>query len=297
MRRSDLFRLVALAAIWSASFVFIRVLVPVLGPLWVATLRVLIAGAALVAWFAFVRLDANVRGHWRGYLLVGLLSAALPFVLFAYAALELPASYLVILNAATPLFAALASALWLSEPLTLAKLAGLAAGMSGVALVSGAGPIAPDAAFALAVAASLAATLCYALAGVWLKKHGSALRPTAVAGWSQLFAAFVLLPIAFATPIPGPITPLAIANLLALALVCSGIAFLLYYRLIADVGPTRAMTVTFLLPALGMVWGALFLDETVTLPMVGGAALIVAGTALVLRPAANPSVARATLEP
>jgi drug/metabolite transporter (DMT)-like permease len=111
MRRSDLFRLVALAAIWSASFVFIRVLVPAFGPLWVATLRVLIAGAALVAWFAFVRLDANVRGHWRGYLLVGLLSAALPFVLFAYAALELPASYLVILNAATPLFAALASAL------------------------------------------------------------------------------------------------------------------------------------------------------------------------------------------
>jgi drug/metabolite transporter (DMT)-like permease len=293
MRRSDLVRLVVLAAIWSASFVFIRVLVPSLGPIWVATLRVLIAGVALVGWFALIRLDANVRTHWRAYLFVGLLNSALPFVLFAYAALHLPASYLVILNAATPLFAALASAVWLSERMTAAKLAGLAAGVCGVALVSRAGPIEPDAAFALAVAASLAAAACYAMAGVWLKRRGTVLQPTAVAGWSQLFAGFVLLPVAVATPMPGSFTPLLIANLLALALVCSGVAYLLYYRLIADVGPTRAMMVTFLLPALGMVWGALFLDETVTLPMIAGAALIVAGTAAVLRPPRARGVARA----
>jgi drug/metabolite transporter (DMT)-like permease len=102
-----------------------------------------------------------------------------------------------------------------------------------------------------------------------------------------------LLPVAVATPMPGSFTPLLIANLLALALVCSGVAYLLYYRLIADVGPTRAMMVTFLLPALGMVWGVLFLDETVTLPMIAGAALIVAGTAVVLRPAPARGVARA----
>jgi drug/metabolite transporter (DMT)-like permease len=285
MRRSDLARLLALAAIWSASFVFIRVLVPALGPIWVATLRVLIAGAALVAWFALIGLDADVRRHWRAYLFVGLLNSAMPFVLFAYAAIRLPASYLVVLNAATPLFAALASALWLSERLTAAKVAGLAAGICGVALVSRAGPLAPDAPFALAVAASLAAALCYALAGVWLKKRGAALQPTAIAGWSQLCAGLALLPLAAATPIPGPVTVVSIANLLALALLCSGVAYLLYYRLIADVGPTRAMMVTFLLPALGMLWGVLFLDETVTLVMVAGAALIVAGTALVLRPA------------
>jgi len=284
MRRIDVARLLALAVIWSLSFVFVRVLVPVLGPVWVATGRVLIAGVALVLWFAVIGLDANVRAHWRAYLTVGIGNSALPFLLFAYAALHLPASYLVILNAAAPLFSAVASAIWLGERLTALKIAALVLGAAGVALVSRAGPLVPDTAFALAVAASLGAALSYALAGVWLKKFGGALRPVAIAGWSQMLAGIALLPIAAASPIAGPVTLGTVANLLALALVCSAIAYLLYYRLIADVGPTRAMTVTFLLPALGMCWGVLFLDETVTLPMIAGAVLIVAGTVAVLRP-------------
>jgi drug/metabolite transporter (DMT)-like permease len=283
MRRSDLARLAALAAIWSLSFVFLRVLVPVFGPLWTATLRVLIAGVALVVWLVLTRVDAGVRSHWRAYLFVGALNSALPFALFAYAALRLPASYLVILNAATPMFAALASAVWLGERLTPVKLAGLAVGAAGVALVSRAGPVVPDAAFGLAVLASLGAALCYALAGVWLKRQRTALPPVAVAGWGQLFAAVVLLPVAAFAPVPELPSPLAIVNLLVLALVCSALAYILYFRLIADVGPTRAMTVTFLMPALGMLWGALFLGEHVTPAMIAGAALIIAGTAAVLR--------------
>ncbi|MEP6678855.1 MAG: DMT family transporter, partial [Betaproteobacteria bacterium] len=265
MRGADVARLVALAVIWSLSFVFLRVLVPALGPLWTAALRVLIAGTALVAWFALIRLDADVGEHWRAYLFVGALNSALPFVLFAYAAQHLPASYLVILNAAAPMFAALAAAAWLGDRLTPAKLAGLALGAAGVTLVSRAGPVTPDATFAVAVAACLGAALCYALAGVWLKRRGAHLNPVAIAGWSQLFAAGVLLPLALATPVPATPTMQTIVCMLALALICSGVAYLLYYRLIADVGPTRAMTVTFLMPAFGIAWGALFLDERVTL--------------------------------
>ncbi|HET9046274.1 MAG TPA: DMT family transporter [Casimicrobiaceae bacterium] len=283
MRPGDLARLTALAIIWSLSFVFLRVIVPALGPMWTATLRVLIAGAALVAWFAVTHLDADVRRNWRAYLFVGALNSALPFVLFAFAAQHLPASYLVILNAATPMFAALAAAAWLGDRLTPVKLAGLALGAAGVTLVSRAGPVTPDATFALAVAASLGAALCYAIAGVWLKRHGAHLKSVAVAGWSQLFASLVLLPGAAATSIPATPTMLVLVDLLALALVCSGVAYLLYYRLIADVGPTRAMTVTFLMPAFGMAWGALFLGERITSPMVAGAAMIIAGTAAVLR--------------
>jgi len=282
MRSADIARLVALATIWSLSFVFMRVLVPVLGPLWTAALRVLIAGVALVAWFAATRLDADVRRHWRAYLLVGTLNSALPFALFAYAAQRLPASYLVILNAAAPMFAAVAAALWLDDRLSPTKVAGLAVGAAGVALVSRAGPLAPDAGVALAIAASLAAALCYGLAGVWLKRNGAGVKPVAVAGWSQVFAAFILVPLATTTDAPGPITALAVADMLALALLCSGVAYLLYYRLIADIGPTRAMTVTFLMPALGMTWGALFLGERVTVVMLAGAALILVGTAAVL---------------
>jgi drug/metabolite transporter (DMT)-like permease len=284
MRAADLARLLLLAVIWSASFVFVRVLAPVLGPVMVATGRVAIAGVVLVVWLAATGIDADVRRHWRAYLLVGVLNSALPFLLFAYAALTLPASYLAILNAVTPLFGALAAAIWIAEPLTPGKLVAFVAGIGGVALVSGAGPVAPGPAVALAVAASLCAALFYALSGIWLKRRGAALKPAAVAGWSQLAAGIVLLPLALATLIPGPITAGTIVNLLLLSLVCSGIAYLLYYRLIVDIGPVRALTVTFLIPVFGIAWGALLLHETITLPMIAGTALILAGTIAVLRP-------------
>jgi drug/metabolite transporter (DMT)-like permease len=252
----------------------------------VPMLRALVAGVALVGWFAIIRLDADVKRHWRDYAVIGFLNCALPFALFALAAIHLPASYLVILNAATPLFAGIAAAVWLDERLTFAKIAGFAAGAAGVMLVSRAGPIKIDAAIAASIAASLGAALCYALSGVWLKKRGALLNPIAAAGWSQVFAGVELLPALPFAPASGPITWIIVANMLALSLVCSGVAYLLYFRLIANVGPTRAMTVTFLLPALGMIWGVLFLDETVTAPMVAGALLIIAGTAAVLRPTA-----------
>ena len=283
MSAADIARLLALATVWSLSFVFQRVLVPVLGPVWVPMLRALIAGIALVGWFSVVGLDARVREHWRAYLFVGVLNCALPFVFYGIAAIHLPASYLVITNALVPLLAAPVAAIWLGERLTVAKIVGLVAGAGGVVLVSGAGPIAPDAAFFWSIAACLGAVLCYALSGVWFKKHGSHLDPIAAAGWSQLFAGLALIPVLPIAPIRGEISTVIIANTLALALLCSALAYLLYFRLIANVGPTRAMTVTFLMPALGMLWGVLFLDEIVTLPMIAGAALIIAGTAVVLR--------------
>ena len=279
----DVARLLALALIWSASFVFIRVLAPVLGPVWVATSRMLVAGAALTLGFVALRMHVDVRRHWRAYLFVGVLNSALPFLLFAYAALTLPASYLVILNAVLPMLAAVASAIWLGDPLDARKVTGLAIGTAGVVLVSRAGPLAADVGVAVAIAASIAAVACYALAGVWLKRRAGTLHPIAVAGWSQLLGGVALLPVAVAVPVHAAITPMIVANLLALALVCSAAAYMLYFRLIANVGPTRAMTVTFLMPAFGMLWGRLFLDETITLPMLAGAVLIVAGTAGVVR--------------
>jgi drug/metabolite transporter (DMT)-like permease len=283
MRPADVARLVALAVIWSASFALIRVLAPVLGPVWVAAARLLVGGGALVLGLLTVHRHANPARHWRAYLFVGLVNSTLPFLLFAYAALALPASYLVILNAALPLFAAVAAAVWLDDPLTAHKLAGIAAGIAGVALVSRAGPLVPDAGFAIAVVASLCAVACYAAAGVWLKRRGTSLDPLAVAAWSQLLGGLALLPVVPFAPIRGEITSIVLIDVALLALLCSAVAYVLYFRLIADVGPTRAMTVSFLMPAFGILWGYLFLDETVTLPMLAGAALIVAGTAGVVR--------------
>src|SRR6185295_2685927 len=255
--------------------------------------RVLIAGAVLVIYCRATGSSADLARYWRQYLVIGVLNSALPFVLYAIAALHIPASYSVILNSTTPLFTALLAVPLLGERLTWAKLAGLAAGAAGVMLVSRAGPVAPDLWFGAAIAACLAATLCYAVSSIYMKKHAVGAKPLAIAGWSQVFAGLVLVPLIPFAPPPGVITPLVVANVLGLALVCSSIAYVLYYRLIADVGPTRALTVAFLMPAFGMVWGALFLDETITWPMIAGCALIVGGTAAVLRPA-RPAPASVT---
>ena len=293
MRGEDVARLVVLAAIWGASFIFMRALAPVLGPVPIAAWRVAIAGVALIAWFRITGFDAELRRHWRAFLVIGLVNSALPFLLFAFAAVHIPASYSVILNTATPLFAAVLSAVWLDERLTAMRVAGLAAGAAGVALVTGAGPVAPDAMFGWAVAACLGAALCYALAGIYIKRRAGGAKPMAIAGWSQAFAGAALLPLTPFAPLPGTVTPGVVANVLALALLCSAFAYLLYFRLIADVGPTRAMTVTFLMPLFGMVWSVLFLQETVTLPMIAGCALIVGGTALVVRrPGPAPQACR-----
>jgi drug/metabolite transporter (DMT)-like permease len=284
MSGQDLARLMALAAIWGGSFIFLRVLSPVLGPVVTATSRVLIAGVALIAYFRVAGVAADLRGQGRHYIVIGLVNSALPFLLFAFAALHLPASYSVIMNASTPLFAALLSALFLAERLSPAKIAGLVAGAAGVTLVSRAGPVVPDAMFGVSIAACLGAALCYAASSVYMKKYAAAASPMAIAGWSQLAAGLAMLPLVPFAPVRGEVTPAVVANVLGLALLCSAIAYLLYYRLIADIGPTRALTVAFLMPMFGMAWGALLLDETITWPMIAGCALIVGGTFAVVRP-------------
>lgn len=284
IRSEDVVRLTALAAIWGGSFIFMRVLAPVLGPVLTATARVAIGGVALVAWFRLTGFDADVRAQWRHYVVIGVVNSAIPFFLFSFAALHLPASYSAILNSATPLFAALLSAMFLSERLTPAKIAGLVAGTAGVALVSKAGPLVLDATAGVAIAACLGAAFCYAASSIYMKRYAADAKPMAIAGWSQIAAAVALLPLVPFAPIRGEITPPIVANALGLALLCSSIAYLLYYRLIADVGPTRALTVAFLIPLFGMAWGAVLLGETITWPMVAGCALIVGGTFAVVRP-------------
>jgi drug/metabolite transporter (DMT)-like permease len=189
VRRSDAIRLVALSAIWGSSFIFIRVVAPVLGPVLTVLTRVLIGGAVLVAYCRIIGLDAQVKRHWRLYAVIGLVNSTLPFMLFAFAALHLPASYSVILNSTAPLFTALWAVPLLDERLTRRKLMGLVAGAAGVALVSRAGPVVPDLWFWIAVLACLGSTTCYALSSIYMKKRAAHLKPLAIAGWSQIFAA------------------------------------------------------------------------------------------------------------
>jgi drug/metabolite transporter (DMT)-like permease len=281
MRRADIARLLLLAAIWGASFLLNRITAPLLGPVMTAELRTLIAGVALALYFAATGYDPEWRRWGRQYVIVGILTSGLPFLLWAYAALSLTAGLMSVLNATSPMWGVLWSAILLRERVRARRALGLAIGVIGVALVTRPEPGAELA--APAVIAALSAAFCYGLAGAYMKRWANAVPARGMAVGTQLAAGCLLIPfIALSPPAAAP-TPLAVASILGLGLVCGAIAYLLYFRLIADIGATGALTVTYLIPVFGVLWGALFLDEPLSLPMLAGAALVILGTVFVLR--------------
>ncbi|TAL33082.1 MAG: DMT family transporter [Alphaproteobacteria bacterium] len=282
MSTGNIFRLLLLAAIWGSAFLCLRIAVPAIGALQVTELRILIAGLGMLAYAKFTGIACEWRRLWPHYLLIGAINSALPFSLFAYGAKHLPSSYEVILNSSSPLFAAAFSAMWLSERLTAPKVAGLIVGAIGVAFVAGISPPGTDLEFGMSVIACLTGAACYGLAGVYIRKFTPDIKPAAMAGCSQIMAAVLMAPALAGLPAAEAFTPAVIAALFTLSLLCSGVAYLLYLRLLADAGPSQALSVTFLMPVFGMIWGALLLQETITPGMIGGCALIVAGTASVL---------------
>ena len=282
MRSADLLRLVTLAALWGGSFLFLRITAPVLGPLFLAELRLVVAAATLLAWAWMTGRQVHFAGQWRSYLVIGAVNSAVPFALFAYAAVHLPASYSAVLNATSPLFGALFAALWLNERLTPRRVAGALAGMAGVALLVGFGPVEANANVILAALAAIGGACCYALAVVYTRLKATGIEPFAVAVGSQVGAALVLSPALAPWPGAELFTPGVVASVLALAVACTAFAYVLYFRLIADLGAARALTVTFLIPVFGVLWGVLFLGEPLSLLMLAGGALVIGATWLVV---------------
>ena len=280
---ADAARLLVLAALWGGSFAFMRIAVAGLGPMWLATSRVTLAFLALFA-LALARGDVPaLRERWRDYLVIGILNTALPFSLFSYAVQYIAASTASILNATSPFFATIIAALWLGDRVTPAKVAGMTLGIVGVALLVGWQPEPLSAEKLIALSACLVGALCYGIASVYAKVRLAGLPSFAIALYSQLTAMIVLVPaLPFVLP-PVTVTPLVAANVLALAVASTAVAYLLYFKLIANIGPARALTVTFLIPLFGVLWGFLFLDEKIGANTLAACALIVCGTWLAVR--------------
>ena len=213
--------------------------------------------------------------------MIGALNSAIPFVLISTAELQLPASLAAILNATSPLFGAVIAAIWIKDPLTRWKITGLALGLIGVSVLVGWSPTKLTPVVLLAVGASLLGAAFYGLASVYTKAKVVGAQPIGMATGSQLAAGLLLLPfVPFSTPHSPPSITVVLC-VLALALFCTALAYLLYFRLIVDVEPAKALTVTFLMPIFGTLWGALFLGEQVTRSTLLGCGVILAGTALV----------------
>ena len=285
MRPADTARLLALAAIWGASFIFMRVTAPVLGPVWTAEGRVLIGGLALAAWFAVTGFDPQWRRHLKFYATIGIINSAVPFSLFGFAGMYLSASLMSILNATSPMFGLLLGAAFAGERITAGKLVGLVVGVAGVALVARLGAFegSPEPMLGWAIAACLGAAFAYGLTGVYIKRRGAGVPSRGIAVGAQLCGALALAPFLPLVPPVSMPDAAVLANLAALGILASAIALILYFRLITDIGATRALTVTYLIPLFALMWGALFLGETLTAPMIAGGVLILAGTVLVTR--------------
>ena len=282
MRPQDLARLVALAALWGGSYLFMRYAVPHLGTVLMIEMRVAIAGLALAALIYATGGAIGWREHWRAFAFVGAVGMALPFVLIAQALTVIDASTAAILNALSPLFASIVAAAWIRDPVTPAKAAGIALCIVGTAVLVGWTPAAMTARELLAAAMSVAATALYGYTIVYTKVKLKGASPMGTSAGTLLMAALVLLPF---TPMDrdlGAVPAMAWWAVLGLAVASTTIAYLLYYRLIADVGPVKAITVTLLVPVFGMLWGVLFLGEPLTPGRIAGCAIILAGCSLIL---------------
>ncbi len=280
MRSRDILELLVLSALWGASFLFMRIAVPEFGPVVLAELRVGIASIFLLP-ILMMRADlAELRTHWKKLATVGTVNSAIPFMLLPFSTLYLTGGFASILNATSPLWAALIAWVWLSVKLDLSRITGLIIGFGGVVVL-----VWNKASFnlggvSLAIIAAILASIFYGIGANYTKKYVQGVSPLAIATGSQLAAAVVLFPGAIALWPDGPISVRAWAAVITMGVASTGFAYIVYFRLIANVGPASAITVTYLVPGFAVFWGAVVIDEKLTATMVIGCAIILFGTAL-----------------
>lgn len=280
--------LLLLAAIWGASFMFMRIGSPEFGPILFTTLRAGIAATFLLVCLILYKETKALKGHWRHIFVVGALNTAIPFSLFGYATLTLTAGTTSVLNATAPMFGAIVAFVWLKDKLSLSAILGLLFGFIGVYLlvsenlqfsaVTGIQQVQTNA--LVPTLAAMLAALCYGISANYTKKYLSTIKPLALAAGSQISATVMLIPISLGF-IPDTMpSSSAIWSVLLIGVICTGVAYILFFRLIAALGPAKAISVTYLIPAFGILWGALFLDESISLMMIIGGAVILFGVAL-----------------
>ncbi|MED5525208.1 MAG: DMT family transporter [Pseudomonadota bacterium] len=290
MPRRYLPELLLLAALWGASFLFMRVAAPEFGPVPLIAMRVGIAALVLLPVLYWRKQLGLIRRHIKPLAFVGLTNSALPFSLFAFATLSLTAGLTAVLNSTAPFWTALVAFFFYGDKLSTQRVLGILVGFAGVLVLvwpklSASGAL-------LAIGACLLASMSYGVSANYSKHKLEGVPPLVSTVGSQVTAALMLLPLAILYWPSHGISLHAWLAAAALGIACTGLAYLLFFRLIAQVGPANAVMVTFLIPVFGNLWGALFLDESVTLSLLLGGLVILAGVAIslaLLRPKALPA--------
>lgn len=281
MQAKSYLELLILGALWGASFLFMRTASPEFGAFSLILFRASIAAVFLLVLMAFIRRQEmqQIRTHWRHLVVLGLTNTAMPFTLFAWATLSLEAGLTATLNSTAPMFGALVAWLWLKDKIAPATIFGLVVGFTGVFILMSE-KISDDAMLLLPIMGALFASTCYGFAACYSKLYAAGMKPLAVATGSQVYAALLLI-------VPGIITwPEAMPSVSAwrdvicLGIACTGVAYILYFRILSREGVSKALSVTYLVPLFAFIWGWWFLDEQVTQSILLGAATILLGVAL-----------------
>lgn len=294
MRIADYFRLLLLAAIWGASFLFMRIAVPQFGAINTAFLRVFLGFTGLAIILFMFKSSFDFKDKFKPSVILGVINSGLPFLMYCLAARWLPAGYSAIMNATTPLMGALIGFSCFSEKLTFRKWAGMFLGLVGIIVITTIGEAQSSDKQITGVIACLIATSCYGVSSFltrsWITDKGG-LDPKIVAFGSQMGASIFLLPFFIWSISVGPavnwLQQEPWISVIAVGVICTALAYILYFRLIADIGPLRSLTVTFLIPPFGVLWGYLVLNETINNGFIIGAITIGIAVWMVVSPEKN----------
>jgi len=273
--------LLLISAIWGGSFVFMKELSPVFGPVLTSSLRLLSASLFLYIIYYFQRYKINWRKNLKIFVLLGLGNSAIPFTLYAYAALYISPSISVILNSTAPMFGAVFAYFISKENLSYKKMIGLLLGTIGVGVVTSFTFAEGALELYVSVAGCIIAALLYGLSGVYAKKYASHIETKELTLGSITISGLFLLPLTIFSPITGTVTPILIVMLIVFGIVCTAVAYLIYYYLLKEIGTVKALTVTYLMPVFGIFWSYIFYSEVITLNTLFGLLLIFMGVALV----------------
>ena len=284
MKAKDIIRLLLLAAIWGSSYLFLRIAAPVIGISMTMGLRITIAALFMILVFSFLNKLPEYKLYWKQYLVLGMLNLVAPFALVTFAVANLNASIGAILNATTPLFTMIISSYWMKEKMSVRKLTGLFIGLMGLVILVGWIPIELNGRTILALAFSLLASLSYGIGAVYTRIKFRQSPPMQTATGQISAAALLVLPLLIFSNSSYDLNLNMALVVLVLALICTALGYALYFKLISTIGSINASLVTMLVPVFSLIWGIVFLGETLTPGLLAGLALILGSLKLVLSP-------------
>ena len=266
--------LILLGAVWGSAFMFIKISADDFGPILLVNLRLLLAGALFLPFLLRKKYLAHFKSHFPGILILSIFSNAFPFTMFSYASLGATSNMLGILNGTTAFMTMVVAYFWLKESITPKQIFGIILGFLGIlVLVNPANGSATIGASGFA----LVGALSYSFSGVYIQKYQLNANKFVLIGWAMLFGGLLLTPLSFFNLPDEMPDNNAIAALLWLGIVSTGIAYLGYIRLIEQIGAVRTSTVTYLLPVFSIIWGSIFLQEKITWIIFGGFIFVMIG--------------------